>query len=178
MFFETLKANLLILVFLAIMVAIGYWAVKSLQVSPEEFDAEVTDVRPVIVNEPTGYNPNGEPSPVTETPTESSKPEEVEKPTTPSISESSGLYDELIADLQKLITDNVLMKKGSRGTRVGTVQEFLNIYNGTDSKIDNDYGGTTENQIKAFQKAEGIPSDGQAGPGTYTKMVDWLKKQN
>ena len=69
------------------------------------------------------------------------------------------------------------MKKGSRGTRVGTVQEFLNIYNGTDSKIDNDFGATTENQIKAFQKSEGLTADGQAGPGTYKKMIEWLKKQ-
>lgn len=174
MFFETLKANLLIIIFFGVVLLLGYWAVVSLQVDPEEFAVQSTDVRPVIENEPTGYGTVVDSNPETPvTPTPSSPTPSSQSPS----STSSGEHQNLIADLQELVDDNVLMKKGSRGTRVGTVQEFLNLYNGTDSKIDNDYGATTENQIKAFQKAEGLTSDGQAGPGTYTKMIAWLQKQ-
>ncbi len=173
MFFETLKANLLIIIFFGIVLLLGYRAVISLQVNPEEFTAQTTDVRPIIENEPTGYGTVVDSNP--ETSVTPAPPSSTPSSQTPST--TSGEHENLIADLQELVDDNVLMKKGSRGTRVGTVQEFLNIYNGTDSKIDNDYGATTENQIKAFQKAEGLTSDGQAGPGTYTKMIEWLRKQ-
>ncbi|MDQ5953038.1 MAG: N-acetylmuramoyl-L-alanine amidase [Patescibacteria group bacterium] len=171
---ETLKANFLILLFFVALAGVGYWAVNSLQVKPEEFDARERDIRPVVVNEPTGgFTQSPSEEVVEETPV-------VTKPTTPTEEPNpdTSIYGDLKTALQKLVNDNVLMKKGSRGTRVGTVQEFLNIYNGTDSKIDNDYGTTTENQIKVFQKAEGITADGEAGPGTYKKMIDWLNKQN
>jgi murein L,D-transpeptidase YcbB/YkuD len=86
-------------------------------------------------------------------------------------------YDELIGRIERLIEDEVFMKVGSRGTRVGTVQEFLNIYNGTDSRIDNDYGNGTKDKVQKFQSAEGLGADGQAGPNTYNAMIDWLKEQ-
>lgn len=86
-------------------------------------------------------------------------------------------YQSLINELEKLISGNVFMKKGSLGTRIGTVQNFLNIYNNTSSKIDNDYGPGMETKIKDFQKSQGLIADGEAGPNTFRKMVDWLKKQ-
>lgn len=170
MFFETLKANLLIIIFFGAVGALAYWAVNSLQVDPEEFESQSVDVRPIIENEPTGYVDDSNTKPVTPIPPTGATPTSSTTPT------STGEHGELISALQKLIDDNVLMKKGSRGTRVGTVQQFLNLYNGTDSKADNDFGATTENQIKAFQKAEGLSADGQAGPGTYKKMIEWLDK--
>ncbi|PIZ53219.1 hypothetical protein COY25_03820 [Candidatus Uhrbacteria bacterium CG_4_10_14_0_2_um_filter_41_7] len=69
------------------------------------------------------------------------------------------------------------MKAKSSGTIVGVVQEFLNIYNKTSNRIDNDYGPGTQKAVTAFQKAQGITADGEAGPGTFRKMIDWLKKQ-
>lgn len=86
-------------------------------------------------------------------------------------------YQSLINELNELIKDNITMKEKSRGTRVGTVQNFLNIYNGTSKKIDNDYGAGTKADMIKFQKAEGLTGDGEAGPSTFTKMVEWLKKQ-
>lgn len=172
MFFETLKANLLIIIFFGIVIGLGYWGVVSLQVDPSEFDGVTSDIRPIIENEPTGYSNE---KPTSDSPVATPSAPAPQTPSTPA--PSSGENSSLITALQKLADDNVLMKKGSRGTRVGTVQEFLNIYNGTDSKIDNDFGATTENQIKAFQKSEGLTADGQAGPGTYKKMIEWLKKQ-
>ena len=86
-------------------------------------------------------------------------------------------YQTLIGELNKLISDNIFMKVGSRGTRVGTIQNFMNIYNKTSKKVDNDYGEGTKTDVANFQKAAGLPADGQAGPATYQKMIDWLKKQ-
>jgi peptidoglycan hydrolase-like protein with peptidoglycan-binding domain len=88
-----------------------------------------------------------------------------------------GTYSDLISRLQDLIDDVVLMKEGSRGTRVGTVQEFLNLYNDTTGGIDNDYGPGTKSKVAAFQKAEGLSADGQAGPNTYRAMIEWLNEQ-
>lgn len=83
----------------------------------------------------------------------------------------------LINELEKLIKDNVSMKLKSSGTRVGTVQNFLNIYNNTSNKVDNDYGAGTQKAVTAFQKDQGLTVDGEIGPSTFSKMIDWLKKQ-
>ncbi|MFT5280691.1 MAG: hypothetical protein ACI9AR_000119 [Flavobacteriaceae bacterium] len=85
-------------------------------------------------------------------------------------------HNALITELDKLIDDKVVMKVGSRGTRVGTVQKFLNVFEGKDARIDNDFGNGTKASIVAFQKSAGITSDGEPGPGTYQEMIDWLQK--
>lgn len=82
----------------------------------------------------------------------------------------------LINDLQKLADSNILMKLKSSGIKVGTVQKFLNIYNNTSNKIDNDYGMVMEKAIMSFQKEQELTADGQIGKSTFLKMVDWLKK--
>ncbi|PIR68691.1 hypothetical protein COU48_02755 [Candidatus Nomurabacteria bacterium CG10_big_fil_rev_8_21_14_0_10_03_31_7] len=69
------------------------------------------------------------------------------------------------------------MKLKSIGTRVGTVQNFLNVYNKTSNKIDNSYGASTQKAVASFQKTQGMTADGEAGPSTFSKMIDWLKKQ-
>lgn len=83
----------------------------------------------------------------------------------------------LIDELQELIDDKIFLKLKSAGTRVGTVQNFLNIYNKTSNRVDNDYGESTKAAVVAFQKAQGLTADGEAGPSTFAKMIDWLKKQ-
>lgn len=105
--------------------------------------------------------------------------EEVEKkeivtiPTTPNIivSKNQGLINEL----QKLIDGNIYLKLKSKGTAVGTIQMFLNIYNKTNNKIDNDYGVSTVTVVKNFQKSQGLTTDGEVGPNTYKKMISLLK---
>ncbi|HEY4503469.1 MAG TPA: peptidoglycan-binding domain-containing protein [Candidatus Paceibacterota bacterium] len=96
---------------------------------------------------------------------------------TPATKPVSSKNQTLINELQKLITDKVVMKEKSKGTRVGTIQTFLNLYNKTSKKVDNDFGKTTTANVIAFQKAVGLKADGQTGPTTYQKMIDWLKKQ-
>lgn len=84
-------------------------------------------------------------------------------------------YQSLINELQKLVDGNIYLKNKSQGSAVGTIQKFLNIYNNTSNKIDNDYGASTITQVKNFQKKEGLTVDGETGPNTYKKMISWLK---
>lgn len=86
-------------------------------------------------------------------------------------------YQTLIDELQKIYNDRVYMKKGSVGVKVGTIQKFINIYNKTDIKVDNDYGSILVTAISKFQKDQGLSVDGGVGPSTVLKMIEWLKKQ-
>jgi len=103
--------------------------------------------------------------------------EELEKEKPPTISTTSLKYQTLIDSLQKLIDDNISMKEKSSGSRVGTVQTFLNTYNNITKKVDNDYGAGTKKDIANFQGAIGLAVDGEAGSSTFLKMIEWLKKQ-
>ncbi|HTE49067.1 MAG TPA: peptidoglycan-binding domain-containing protein [Candidatus Paceibacterota bacterium] len=86
-------------------------------------------------------------------------------------------YQDLIDEFQGLISSNAFLKLKSRGAQVGTLQNFLNIYNKTSNKVDNDYGESTKAAVIVFQKDQGLSADGEAGSGTFNKMIDWLKKQ-
>lgn len=102
------------------------------------------------------------------------EPEEEEKPAP---APTTYKNQTLINELQKLVDQSVYMKVGSQGTRVGTVQKFLNLYNKTSTKVDNDYGTGMKTAVAAYQKAAGITADGETGPTTYKRMIEWLKKQ-
>jgi len=171
MFLESLKANFIIFLFFVAILGAGYWAVDSLQISSEKFYPVKENIHPIVQNGP----PNQESK--TETVANNNQPQPQSPAVNQPITSSNFEFEDLKQKIQKLIDDNVLMKNGSRGTRVGTVQEFLNLYNGTDSRIDNDFGNTTENQVKVFQRAEGLNADGQTGLSTYRKMIEWLSKQ-
>jgi len=103
----------------------------------------------------------------------------IEPATTPTTTEKpkelTGDRAELATALERLIKDDIRMKIGSSGTRVGTVQKFLNIYEDKKSTVDNKYGEGVKKSIEAFQKAVGDEADGLADPGTYQKMIEWLK---
>ena len=86
-------------------------------------------------------------------------------------------YQSLINDIQKLIDGNIFLKNKSQGSAVGTLQKFLNIYNNTSNRVDNDYGVSTETIVRNFQKAQGLAVDGEVGPGTFLKMINWLKSK-
>lgn len=175
---ETFKANFVIFIFILLIGALGYWAIKDIKSSTDSFVAQnikEDDVRPVITS------PIEEDKEETEDPVEDSTPEvsspvenpkeevQEEKPQTSNDEDS-----ELISNLQDLIDDKILMKKGSKGTRVGTVQKFLIRY-GVSMKVDNDYGDTTVNAVKKFQTEQKLSADGQTGEGTYKKMIEWLQ---
>jgi hypothetical protein len=169
---ESFKGNFIIFVFTAVLLLLGYWAfasINSTNTSIIEDSIVSSDVGPVVTSGSVAYIPEVK-EPVVETPAVVET--EPEKPTT---EVSANKNSKLIAELQGLIDDKVLMKKGSRGTRVGTVQKFLNEY-GIKVPVDNDYGDTTVNAVKKFQTEQKISADGQTGEGTYKKMIEWLEK--
>lgn len=98
-----------------------------------------------------------------------------ETPVVEAPKELTGERKQLADALERLIKDDIRMKIGSKGTRVGTLQKFINIYQGKNSTIDNAYGEGFKKSIEEFQKATGDEVDGLADPGTYQKMIDWLK---
>lgn len=83
----------------------------------------------------------------------------------------------LISEIEKLISEKVVLKSKMRGERVGTLQKFLNLYNNRTTRPDNDFGATTERLVKEFQKKEGLKETGEVGVLEFNKMVEWLKKQ-
>jgi peptidoglycan hydrolase-like protein with peptidoglycan-binding domain len=176
---ENLKGVLVMILSILIVAVLGFWAFRTLepgnisaakqkivelQIKNQDLENEVTDLKNQVAE--LEQTVQQQPAPVTQ---------EAEKPvvTTPTTYKNQTLINEL----QKLITDKVNMKLGSKGTRVGTVQKFLNLYNGTHNKVDNDFGTSLKNALIAFQKKVGLPADGQAGASTFQKMIDWLKKQ-
>jgi peptidoglycan hydrolase-like protein with peptidoglycan-binding domain len=103
-------------------------------------------------------------------------PAPVEPVTTTTIPEPEPVEKDLKTNIQTLIDKKITLKIGSKGTNVGYVQEFMNLYFKKNLKIDNDFGKTLEANVKAFQKATGVTQTGQVGPTSLGKMVDWLSK--
>jgi hypothetical protein len=177
--FEKIEFILLLIIILLVTIFLGYWAVTSLQSGSEyklndqikQLKNENESLKKDIVNMTAELDAL---RPLAEQPTLSEPTPIVEEPVTSKTYKNQSLIDEL----QKLVADNIYMKLGSSGARVGTVQRFLNIYNSKINKIDNDYGASTKTAVALFQKAVGITADGEAGVGTFNKMIDWLKKQN
>jgi murein L,D-transpeptidase YcbB/YkuD len=190
---DNLKFALFSVVVLVLLSLLGYWAVATIhsgsefatkqklaEAQKENSDltkqvADLTDQLNTlearsVANTATVNQPVATPDATTAqtTPTTTTKP--TTQPTTYK-------NQTLINALGKLVSGNVFMKLNSSGTRVGTVQSFLNIYNKTSNKIDNDYGASMVKAVTAFQKDQGLTADGQAGPSTYNKMIAWLKKQ-
>jgi hypothetical protein len=181
---EGFKANMIIFGSILILGGLLFWAIQSINGKSIRLseNTHINDVSPVVTSDPIGSF-----SPDTETPTEGasggtetssgsvagSTTENPPEQTTPPSSVASGEHADLIDELQELIDDKVFMKKGSRGTRVGTVQKFLIEY-GVEIKVDNDYGDSVVSGVKKFQQEQKISADGQAGPTTYEKMIAWL----
>lgn len=173
---ENLKFVLIAIVVLILFGLTGYWAVSSIQSGSEHVKAskleELANENEELKKEVEKLK--NELGPLREVASQEKPKEEpvVENPVVTYKNQA------LIDELEKLINDNIFLKSKSRGTRVGTVQKFLNIYNNTSSRIDNDYGEGTKIAVAAFQKKEGLSPDGEAGPGTFRKMIDWLKTKD
>lgn len=176
---EKLKFGLFSIVVLALVGLFGYWAVVTLQSGTEhetsqkikQLQAENKSLKEEAEKQRSELGAlQAKLDEITEK--ENEMQIKISEPEPVKISKER---QDLINELQKLINSNVFMKLKSNGTRVGTVQKFLNIYNNTSGGVDNDYGESTRKAIILFQKAEGLSADGEAGPNTFKKMIDWLK---
>ncbi|MCA9352592.1 peptidoglycan-binding protein [Patescibacteria group bacterium] len=172
-----LKYQITQIVFLILLGIGAYWALTSLdsgvqytreQIIEDEQQVSVPDEMVNAVNNETvlvvDESSEEEVEPVETT---TSQPEEQPQVST---------HQTLIDALQKMVDDNVTMDSGSSGTRVGTVQKFLDIYF-TDKTIsvDNDFGPTTKNLVKEFQQKELNGGDGRVGPNTLKAMIGYLE---
>lgn len=80
-------------------------------------------------------------------------------------------YDEKLADAARLYGGTVtsaggLLRMGSKGKRVREVQSLL-LRSGYAVKVDGDFGPSTRDFVKEFQRANGLQVDGIVGPQTY-----------
>lgn len=90
--------------------------------------------------------------------------------------DSNSGNSDLIDDLQKIVDADIIMKSGSNGTRVGSVQKFLDLYfSDKDVVADNDFGPGTTRLVKEFQTKELNGGDGRVGPNTLKEMIKWLE---
>ena len=174
---ENFKSTFLFILIFAVLILFGYWAVSSIEPgnvhSERQKQEELIQENEKLSEEIEGLKDEiaalKADMPV-ETPTEEPPAEEPKA--------AAYKCQSLISELEKLVADNIIMKEKSRGTRVGTIQNFLNIYNNTAKRVDNDYGAGTKKDVANFQKAVGLSQTGEIGPNTYNKMIEWLKKQS
>lgn len=66
--------------------------------------------------------------------------------------------------------DAITYKRGSSGNVVSQIQTKLKNWGYYRYDIDGIYGSRTEAAVKAFQKRNGLTSDGMAGPATLSAM--------
>ena len=69
-------------------------------------------------------------------------------------------------DIQEIIDDIGVLRKGAKGEGVKIMQEALGV------AADGDFGPGTERALKEWQAANGLVADGIAGPATFAKLLD------
>ena len=69
-------------------------------------------------------------------------------------------------DIQEILDDIGVLRKGAKGDGVKIMQEALGI------TADGDFGPGTERALKAWQEDNGLTPDGIAGPATFAKLLD------
>ena len=69
------------------------------------------------------------------------------------------------------ITGSKILKKGSKGDSVKWLQWHLKFTFKYDVKIDGDFGISTENAVKKFQKDHKLPVDGVVGKNTIKALI-------
>lgn len=180
---ENFKFMLFSIFILVILGFGGYWAFSTIESGSSHVDSQ-KQKELEIANEDLKKEINALKKQVSLLKTEESADKEDEMiipetpktiPVAPVVNNPVSTHQSLINELQKLVDGNIYLKNKSQGPAVGSVQRFLNVYNKTSSKVDNDYGVSTGTAVRDFQKDQGLSVDGEIGPGTSKKMISWLK---
>ena len=69
-------------------------------------------------------------------------------------------------DIEEILEDIGILKRGMKGEGVKIMQEALGI------AADGDFGPGTERALKAWQRENGLVTDGIAGPSTLGKLLE------
>lgn len=64
-----------------------------------------------------------------------------------------------------------VLRRGSSGGYVKTLQHLLNAYNNAGLVVDGVFGAVTEKAVLAYQNARGIPVDGEVAAITWGKLL-------
>lgn len=68
------------------------------------------------------------------------------------------------------VSSTGLLKQGSRGASVGSLQQSLSNLGYYKSSIDSIFGGGTKTAVMNFQRSQGIAVDGIVGPATFNSI--------
>jgi peptidoglycan hydrolase-like protein with peptidoglycan-binding domain len=75
-------------------------------------------------------------------------------------------------DVLKTTSVNLpVLKNGSSGAHVRTLQMLLNGNGYSSGTVDGDFGPNTEKAVRAFQKAKNLIQDGLVGQNTWTAIL-------
>lgn len=83
-------------------------------------------------------------------------------------------YDEVKKEETKVNIELDILKNGSAGEQVETLQRLLSTYGyklGSKNPFDGKFGKMTEDAVKAFQKDNGLFVDGVVGKKTWAKLL-------
>ena len=78
-------------------------------------------------------------------------------------------------DASPLPSTDGILRKGSKGAAVKTLQQNLNTVMGAKLVVDGDFGAATDTSVRAFQKKYGLTVDGEYGPASAAVMKSALK---
>ncbi|MFD5792333.1 peptidoglycan-binding protein [Streptomyces diastatochromogenes] len=78
-------------------------------------------------------------------------------------------------DASPLPASDGILRKGSTGDAVKTLQQNLNTVMGSGLDVDGDFGPATDTAVRAFQAKYGLAVDGEYGPASAAAMEAALK---
>ena len=87
-----------------------------------------------------------------------------------SSSSSSSTTTSTSMTIKSKLNTNQLLVKGSTGDQVKYMQRILIVFDYLNDVADGDFGSNTLAAVKAYQKANGLTVDGEAGSKTLTSM--------
>ena len=67
-------------------------------------------------------------------------------------------------------SDSGMLRQGSRGSRVSSLQMDLSVYGGHPIAVDGIFGPLTDGAVRSFQRDEGLDADGIVGPLTSAAL--------
>ncbi|MER8556154.1 N-acetylmuramidase domain-containing protein [Mesorhizobium sp. M1217] len=77
-----------------------------------------------------------------------------------------------LSGVQPVSASTGMLRMGSHGARVRALQTLL-VRAGYAVQVDGDYGPSTRDAVRDFQKAQKVTADGVAGPETFRRLEAW-----